>query len=203
MSTNGRIPQERRAPLADRAGRPEWTDDAPPVDRTEPVAPVAPVTPAGSADRAGGHGASASSPHGPLGKSTGAADGATRPGTGTGTGTGAGAAAPAHGEARADAHGDRPEGGNGGAGLLTPEERERFGRRLHDAVTGFVDGPRRSVEEADAVFEEISRRITDLLTERHRELREPWRGEDSAERTEDLRRALREYRDAADRLMRL
>ncbi|MFP8964323.1 hypothetical protein ACLIYP_27740 [Streptomyces nanhaiensis] len=198
MSTNGHIPQERRAPLADRAGRPEWTDDAPPVDRPEPVAPAAAT---GAADRADGHGASAASPHGPLGKSTGTAAGTTGPGTGTGAG--AGAAAPARGNPRADAHGDRPEGGNGGAGLLTPEERERFGRRLHDAVTGFVDGPRRSVEEADAVFEEISRRITDLLTERHRELREPWRGEDSAERTEDLRRALREYRDAADRLMRL
>ncbi|WP_410538735.1 hypothetical protein [Streptomyces sp. KL2] len=201
MSTNGHIPRERRAPLADRAGRPEWTDDAPPVDRTEPVAPVAPATAAGSADRAGGHGASASSPHGPLGKSTGTAGGTAGPGTGTEAG--AEAAAPAHGDPRAEAHGHRPEGGNGGAGLLTPEERERFGRRLHDAVTGFVDGPRRSVEEADAVFEEISRRITDLLTERRRELREPWHGEDSAERTEDLRRALREYRDAADRLMRL
>jgi DNA-binding PucR family transcriptional regulator len=82
-------------------------------------------------------------------------------------------------------------------------ERERFGRRLHDAVTGFVDDPRRSVTEADAVFEEVSRRITELLAERHRGLREPWQGEDAAERTEDLRKALRRYRDAADQLLRL
>ncbi|MCG3042186.1 hypothetical protein ACLIYM_07000 [Streptomyces fenghuangensis] len=187
MSTNGRIPSERRAPLADRAGRPEWTDDAPPADRTEPVAAVEPN---GSAGRADGRTPSASSPRVPLGESTGTATGAT-------AGTAAGSAA--HG----DADGHRPEGGDAGTGLLTPQERERFGRRLHEAVTGFVDGPRRSVEEADAVFEEISRRITELLTERHRRLREPWHGEDSAERTEDLRRALREYRDAADRLLRL
>ncbi|MFH0244544.1 hypothetical protein ACGRHY_19510 [Streptomyces sp. HK10] len=193
MSNNGHIPQERRAPLADRAGRPEWTDDAPPADRagrTEPMAAVEPVTPAGSADRADGQAPPASSPHGPPERNTGTAAG---PGTETGPG------AAAHG----DANGHRPGGGNGGTGLLTPEERERFGRRLHDAVTGFVDGPRRSVEEADTVFEEISRRITELLAEHHRELREPWHGEDSAERTEDLRRALREYRDAADRLLRL
>ncbi|MFP8882763.1 hypothetical protein [Streptomyces mangrovi] len=194
MSTNGHIPAERRAPLADRAGRPEWTDDAPPADgagRTEPTAavePVEPVAPTGSADRADGQAPPASSPHGPLGKSTGTAAGTpTEPGTA------------AHG----DADGHRPEGGDTGAGLLPLGERERFGRRLHEAVTGFVDGPRRSVEEADAVFEEISRRITELLTENHRKLREPWHGEDSAERTEDLRRALREYRDAADRLLRL
>ncbi|SFK29767.1 hypothetical protein [Streptomyces pini] len=194
MSTNGHIPAERRAPLADRAGRPEWTDDAPPADgagRTEPMAavePVEPVAPTGSADRADGQAPPPSSPHGPLGKST-----------GTSAGTPAEPGAAAHG----DANGHRPEGGDTGAGLLPPGERERFGRRLHEAVTGFVDGPRRSVEEADAVFEEISRRITELLTENHRKLREPWHGEDSAERTEDLRRALREYRDAADRLLRL
>ncbi|MBN3928140.1 hypothetical protein IQ279_00530 [Streptomyces verrucosisporus] len=199
MSTNGHIPAERRAPLADRAGRPEWTDDEPPADRagrTEPVAavqpvePVEPVAPDGSADRADGRAPSASSPRVPLGESIGTAAGTT-------AGTAAGSAA--HG----DANGHRPEDGDAGTGLLTPRERERFGRRLHEAVTGFVDGPRRSVEEADAVFEEISHRITELLTERHRRLREPWHGEDSAEHTEDLRRALREYRDAADRLLRL
>ncbi|MGY1456623.1 hypothetical protein [Streptomyces sp. SS8] len=201
MSTNGRIPAERRAPLADRAGRPEWTDDAPPADRTEPVAavqPVEPVAPDGSADRADGQAPSASSPRVPLGEST-----KTAAGTTAAAGAAAGSAAGAGAAARGDADGHRPEGGDAGTGLLTPQERERFGRRLHDAVTGFVDGPRRSVEEADAVFEEISRRIAELLTERHRRLREPWHGEDSAERTEDLRRALREYRDAADRLLRL
>ncbi|MCI0385125.1 hypothetical protein [Streptomyces sp. CNQ085] len=191
MSTNGHIPSERRAPLADRAGRPEWTDDAPPADRTEPVAAVEPAEPAGAAGRGNGQAPSASSrdtPPEPLGKSAGTAAG-TAAETGPGTHTGA--------------NGHRPEGGGGGNGLLSPEERERFGRRLHDAVTGFVDGPRRSVEEADAVFEEISRRIAEVLTEHHRRLREPWHGEDSAEHTEELRRTLREYRDAADRLLRL
>ncbi|MFE1240144.1 hypothetical protein [Streptomyces tendae] len=97
----------------------------------------------------------------------------------------------------------------GAAGpLLAPGESDRLGRRLHHAVTGFVDAPRASVEEADRVLEEITARFTDAVAHRRRTLRTSWQeagpdgGAPSAD-TEQLRLALRDYRELADRLMRL
>ncbi|MGK5500454.1 hypothetical protein [Streptomyces sp. URMC 125] len=90
--------------------------------------------------------------------------------------------------------------------LLPAAEREEFTRRMHQAVKGFVDSPRHSVEEADALFEDVTRRIGAVLAERHRGLRGSWHGPDGREstaETEELRNALRHYRDAAERLLRL
>lgn len=74
-------------------------------------------------------------------------------------------------------------------------------------MTGFVDAPRASVEEADRVLEEIAARLTDAVAQRHRTLRTSWQGtgEDSdapSTDTEQLRLALRDYRELADRLTR-
>ncbi|MGV9507355.1 hypothetical protein ACWDQZ_17290 [Streptomyces tendae] len=97
----------------------------------------------------------------------------------------------------------------GAAGpLLAPGESDRLGRRLHQAVTGFVDAPRASVEEADRVLEEITARFTDAVAHRRRTLRTSWReagpdGGAPSTDTEQLRLALRDYRELADRLMRL
>ncbi|MGW5623400.1 hypothetical protein ACWEWP_21845 [Streptomyces olivaceus] len=93
--------------------------------------------------------------------------------------------------------------------LLPREESDELGRRLHHAVTGFVDAPRASVEEADRVLEEIAARLTDAVARRRRDLRTSWQG--TGERTgeevaalgtdtEQLRLALRDYRELADRL---
>ncbi|WP_432183810.1 hypothetical protein [Streptomyces tendae] len=97
----------------------------------------------------------------------------------------------------------------GAAGpLLAAGESDRLGRRLHHAVTGFVDAPRASVEEADRVLEEISARFTDAVAHRRRTLRSSWQeagpdGGAPSTDTEQLRLALRDYRELADRLMRL
>ncbi|MFG2677695.1 hypothetical protein [Streptomyces sp. NPDC048392] len=95
-----------------------------------------------------------------------------------------------------------------GSELLPHEEWDKLGQRLHQAVAGFVDAPRASVEEADRVLEEITARFTDAVTHRRRTLRTSWQdtGEDSgavSTDTEQLRLALRDYRELADRLMRL
>ncbi|CAL9441210.1 hypothetical protein [Streptomyces sp. enrichment culture] len=92
--------------------------------------------------------------------------------------------------------------------LLAPGDSDRLGRRLHHAVAGFVDAPRASVEEADRVLEEIAARFTDAVAHRRRTLRTSWQevGPDSgapSTDTEQLRLALRDYRELADRLMRL
>jgi hypothetical protein len=75
-------------------------------------------------------------------------------------------------------------------------------------VAGFIDAPRDSVEEADRVLEEVAARFTDAVTHRRRTLRTSWQetGPDSgapSPDTEQLRLALRDYRELADRLMRL
>ncbi|MER6169110.1 hypothetical protein [Streptomyces violaceorubidus] len=121
------------------------------------------------------------------------------PGVTVGSGAGSGSGTPAAVSA-ADA--------SAGASLLPPGESDRLGRRLHHAVVGFVDAPRASVEEADRVLEEIAARFTDAVTHRRRTLRTSWReaGADSgapSTDTEQLRLALRDYRELADRLMRL
>ncbi|AQS69823.1 hypothetical protein [Streptomyces pactum] len=95
-----------------------------------------------------------------------------------------------------------------GPTLLPDEECDRLGQRLQHAVADFVDAPRASVEEADRLLEEITARLTDAVTHRRRTLRTSWQdtgGDDRATSTdtEQLRLALRDYRELADRLMRL
>lgn len=82
------------------------------------------------------------------------------------------------------------------------EEVDRLGRRMDRAVGGFVDDPRRSVREADAVLDEAAARLTRLLEERRSTLRGSWHG-DNGERTgtEELRIALTKYRDMTRQLL--
>ncbi|MFE5604142.1 hypothetical protein ACFQ8O_33740 [Streptomyces coelicoflavus] len=92
--------------------------------------------------------------------------------------------------------------------LLPPGASERLGERLHHAVAGFVDAPRASVEEADRVLEEIAAVVTDAVAHRRQALRTSWQeageaGGAPSTDTEQLRLALRDYRELADRLMRL
>ncbi|WP_240798796.1 hypothetical protein [Streptomyces sp. H23] len=92
--------------------------------------------------------------------------------------------------------------------LLPPADSDRLGERLHHALAGFVDAPRASVEEADRVLEEITTRFTEAVTHRRQTLRASWRepgegGGAPSTDTEQLRLALRDYRELAGRLMRL
>lgn len=107
-----------------------------------------------------------------------------------------------HGGDRAleEAHGPR---------LLPLDECDKLSAQLQHAVTGFVDTPRDSVAEADHVLEELAARFTEAVTERRRTLRRSWQTEDVGEGphaaetgTEQLRLALRDYRELADRLLR-
>jgi hypothetical protein len=138
----------------------------------------------------------------------------TGTGTGKGTGTGTGTGTTAVTGGRATAAGTAPASGNGQAAgrtdgnepLIPVGEREKLSHRLHEAVSGFVDGPRHAVEEADRVFEETVTRVTDTLTERRTALRTAWSGredEDHASATEELRVALRTYREVTERLLEL
>ncbi|MFJ8043359.1 hypothetical protein ACIRBX_22970 [Kitasatospora sp. NPDC096147] len=110
--------------------------------------------------------------------------------------------------------GTRP---TGSATVLPPELAARLTDRLEQAVGGFVDDPRGSVDQADAALDEAIRRLTEELRERRAALRGTHHGTSgdvtdgskdtgtatgTAERgTEDLRLALRDYRDLLHHLL--
>jgi hypothetical protein len=92
--------------------------------------------------------------------------------------------------------------------LLAHEESDKLGSQLQHAVAGFVDGPRAAVEEADHVLEEIAARFTEAVTQRRRTLRHSWQSVEGGESrsvssadTEQLRLALKDYRELAERLL--
>jgi hypothetical protein len=94
------------------------------------------------------------------------------------------------------------------ARLLAHEESDKLGSQLQHAVAGFVDGPRAAVEEADHVLEEIAARFTEAVTQRRRTLRHSWQSVEGGEGrsvssadTEQLRLALKDYRELAERLL--
>ncbi|MDT0571272.1 hypothetical protein RM704_28065 [Streptomyces sp. DSM 3412] len=94
-----------------------------------------------------------------------------------------------------------------GSPLLSHDESDKLTLRMQHAVGGFVDGPRSAVEEADHVLEEVTARFTDAMTRRRRTLRNSWEttADDraTATDTEQLRLALRDYRELTERLLRL
>ncbi|GAA2635063.1 hypothetical protein [Streptomyces axinellae] len=101
-------------------------------------------------------------------------------------------AAPVHAGARRTAERLFPEG-----------RREQLDLRLQHALSGFVEDPRAAVREADAAFEEAANQLTETLAELRRFLRSGWHDQQGESATEELRRALQQYRDNTQRLLRM
>jgi hypothetical protein len=93
-----------------------------------------------------------------------------------------------------------PAVGSGNGSLLPHDESDKFSLRLQHAVTGFVDEPRSAVEEADHVLEEVATRLTEAVTKRRATLHGSWQSKGSDD-TEQLRLALRDYRELTERLL--
>lgn len=75
--------------------------------------------------------------------------------------------------------------------------------RLRQALNTFVESPRQAVEEADGVFDEAVTQLTETLAERRRALRAAWQGQDTEAQTEELRLALRQYKETTEVLLRM
>ncbi|MFG2781403.1 hypothetical protein ACGFY7_26590 [Streptomyces prunicolor] len=111
--------------------------------------------------------------------------------------------APGIGSGAASGNGRRvPQEAENGS-LLPHDESDKFSLRLQHAVTGFVDEPRSAVEEADHVLEEVAARFTEAVTKRRATLHGSWesKGSEGSENTEQLRLALRDYRELTERLL--
>jgi hypothetical protein len=74
-------------------------------------------------------------------------------------------------------------------------------RTRWDAIqTGFVDEPRRAVEEADRLVDTVIKRLSEVFANERTTLEHQWgRGDEIS--TEDLRVALRKYRSFFERLL--
>ena len=82
-----------------------------------------------------------------------------------------------------------------------PGEETAGYRTRWDAIqTGFVDEPRKAVEEADALVAQVVKRLTEVFADERTTLEHQWdRGEQVS--TEDLRQALQKYRSFFQRLL--
>ena len=95
---------------------------------------------------------------------------------------------------------DRAAVKDAAATLFPDNEANNFRTRWTEIQTGFVDEPRRSVEQADALVAEVIKRLANGFAEERSKLEGQWgRGDDVS--TEDLRVALRRYRSFFDRLL--
>ena len=84
--------------------------------------------------------------------------------------------------------------------LLDAAQSRELGERWSEIQTGFVDEPRRAVQEADALVADLMQRLAESFSRERQTLEGQWdRGDDVS--TEDLRVALQRYRSFFDRLL--
>jgi len=86
--------------------------------------------------------------------------------------------------------------------MFASDEAEDYRTRWDAVQTGFVDEPRRAVEEADALVAQVLERLSEVFADERTQLEQQWdKGEQAS--TEDLRLALRKYRSFFERLLSL
>ncbi|HEY3231784.1 MAG TPA: hypothetical protein VGJ87_21320 [Roseiflexaceae bacterium] len=84
--------------------------------------------------------------------------------------------------------------------LLATDEAQNLRSRWDAIQTGFVDEPRRAVEQADSLVAEVMQRLAQLFADERSKLEGQWSRGDNVS-TEDLRVALQRYRSFFDRLL--
>jgi len=86
--------------------------------------------------------------------------------------------------------------------LFSESELGEFRSRWSHVQTGFVDEPRRTVEDADKLVASVMQRLAEGFANERSGLEKQWDQGDHAS-TEDLRVALQRYRSFFDRLLKL
>jgi hypothetical protein len=86
--------------------------------------------------------------------------------------------------------------------MFSADEASGFRTRWEAVQTGFVDEPRKAVEEADALVAQVIKRLSEVFADERTNLEHQWDQGDQIS-TEDLRIALRKYRSFFDRLLSL
>ncbi|MDT5130621.1 MAG: hypothetical protein QOH54_6265 [Mycobacterium sp.] len=84
--------------------------------------------------------------------------------------------------------------------LFADDELAGMRARWDNVQAGFVDDPRECVQKADSLVSDVVERLTTGFTQARSRLEEQWaRGEEAS--TEDLRVALKRYREFFERLL--
>jgi len=92
------------------------------------------------------------------------------------------------------------DGKDSTAPLFARQEAEEMRSRWSTVQTGFVDEPRRAVEQADNLVAQTVQRLAAIFADERNQLEQTGsRGDDVS--TEDLRLALQRYRSFFDRLL--
>ena len=86
--------------------------------------------------------------------------------------------------------------------LFSESEMGDFRSQWSKVQTGFVDEPRRTVEEADKLVAAVMQRLAEGFANERSGLEKQWDRGDNVS-TEDLRVALQRYRSFFDRLLKL
>ena len=86
------------------------------------------------------------------------------------------------------------------APLFSAEQAKEFRVRWDTIQGGFVDEPRRAVEQADSLVAGAMKRLAEMFAEERARLEGQWDRKESVS-TEDLRLALRRYRSFFGRLL--
>ncbi|HEY2195400.1 MAG TPA: hypothetical protein VGH76_24295 [Actinomycetospora sp.] len=105
-------------------------------------------------------------------------------------------------------HGDQPgqhdhdAKDSDGVSVLDPSASERLRGRWQEVQAAFVDEPRQAVTEADQLVGEVLDEVSRVFRHQRSELEAEWSG-NTEPGTEELRQALRRYREFFDRLLSL
>lgn len=86
--------------------------------------------------------------------------------------------------------------------LLNADATQTFRSRWTSIQTGFVDEPRRAVEQADSLVAEVMQHLAKTFADERTKLEGQWGRGDNVS-TEELRVALQRYRSFFDRLLSL
>ncbi|MFY9730837.1 MAG: hypothetical protein WB723_14560 [Candidatus Acidiferrales bacterium] len=86
------------------------------------------------------------------------------------------------------------------AALFAGNEANELRARWDSIQVGFVDEPRKAVQEADALVSDTIKRLSEVFANERQNLEQQW-GRNENVSTEDLRVALRRYRSFFSRLL--
>lgn len=89
---------------------------------------------------------------------------------------------------------------SGSTALFPSGELDQLRGRWKEVQTGFVDEPRKAVEQADGLVASAMKRLAEVFAEERSKLEKQWDRGDNVS-TEDLRVALQRYRTFFDRLL--
>lgn len=89
------------------------------------------------------------------------------------------------------------------APLLAPQDVSKYRSRWDVVQSGFIDDPRRAVEQADSLVDTVLKRLTDSISYERDQLVQRWDRNGEPSSTEDLRISLQGYRAFLDRVLML